>query len=365
MKTRAIHDLSALDALQDRWRYVYMSDTNATVFQSWGWLRGWLGATEDPWTVLVVEREAEPRPVGFFAFYTKASNSRIWGLEDAEVHLAGDPLTDYSGILCLAEYEKPVVSALGDYISANLRSCRFMLREIADPRLLKMVGDFDRRRHSVQEKRRTPCPRVELPDSWERFLGSSIPSGFAKTLKRKLTKSARMGCVVTDGNDAVIDDHIETFLDMYEARWGTLGPARRRQFQVTLISCHHEGVLETKMLMYEQRTVAIQVCLLDERNRVYHFYNGGRHPGYDHLSPGVVLHGHCIREAIEKGFVVYDFLRGAESYKYSYGARDVFNRNFVVEPNAWGYRLRRQTRGFLRSARKTLRGLRGGGRGKS
>jgi CelD/BcsL family acetyltransferase involved in cellulose biosynthesis len=45
-----------------------------------------------------------------------------------------------------------------------------------------------------------------------------------------------------------------------------------------------------------------------------------------------VLLAHVIRDAIERGFGRFDFLRGEEPYKYAFGARaeDLFN--VVVTP---------------------------------
>ena len=37
------------------------------------------------------------------------------------------------------------------------------------------------------------------------------------------------------------------------------------------------------------------------------------------LAPGIVLLGHVIRDAIERRFPVFDFLRGEEPYKYAFG----------------------------------------------
>ena len=48
-------------------------------------------------------------------------------------------------------------------------------------------------------------------------------------------------------------------------------------------------------------------------------YNSGFHPDRAALSPGVVLLGHLIRDAIERGRRRFDFLRGEERYKYEFG----------------------------------------------
>ncbi|MGO8264237.1 GNAT family N-acetyltransferase, partial [Rhizobium ruizarguesonis] len=39
-------------------------------------------------------------------------------------------------------------------------------------------------------------------------------------------------------------------------------------------------------------------------------------------SPGLILHGYCIRRAIEDCFKSYDFLRGNEPYKYMFGVEE-------------------------------------------
>jgi len=39
------------------------------------------------------------------------------------------------------------------------------------------------------------------------------------------------------------------------------------------------------------------------------------------LAPGIVLLAHVIRDAIDRGFPVFDFLRGEEPYKYGFGLR--------------------------------------------
>ena len=45
-------------------------------------------------------------------------------------------------------------------------------------------------------------------------------------------------------------------------------------------------------------------------------------PRFREMAPGVVLLSHCIRTAIERGDVEFDFLRGQERYKYDLGAHD-------------------------------------------
>jgi len=53
-----------------------------------------------------------------------------------------------------------------------------------------------------------------------------------------------------------------------------------------------------------------------------YFYIGAFSPEYQRLSPGSVLLWYALEQAIAQGCHELDFLRGAEAYKYSWGAKD-------------------------------------------
>src|SRR2546423_211750 len=55
-------------------------------------------------------------------------------------------------------------------------------------------------------------------------------------------------------------------------------------------------------------------------------YLHGFDPAYEFESPGTILVGHAIEEAVREGAREFHFLRGRESYKYGWGARDRWNR---------------------------------------
>ena len=54
----------------------------------------------------------------------------------------------------------------------------------------------------------------------------------------------------------------------------------------------------------------------------WYAYNASYHRDHRVLSPGFVCHALGIRGAIREGMIQFDFLRGAESYKYRLRARD-------------------------------------------
>ena len=60
-------------------------------------------------------------------------------------------------------------------------------------------------------------------------------------------------------------------------------------------------------------------------NTVY-YYLGGYDPDLEKISIGNTIVAHAIEQACIDGAMSFDFLRGAEEYKYAWGAKDRMNR---------------------------------------
>src|SRR5690606_34107903 len=58
-----------------------------------------------------------------------------------------------------------------------------------------------------------------------------------------------------------------------------------------------------------------------DRGRAY-AYLGGFDPRFAYYSPGTVLLGYAIEDALREGVREFHFLRGREPYKFAWGARD-------------------------------------------
>ena len=52
-------------------------------------------------------------------------------------------------------------------------------------------------------------------------------------------------------------------------------------------------------------------------------YNSGFNPEFKNLSVGIINTYFCIKDAIEKKFDSFDFLKGNEDYKFRLGANKI------------------------------------------
>jgi CelD/BcsL family acetyltransferase involved in cellulose biosynthesis len=97
------------------------------------------------------------------------------------------------------------------------------------------------------------------------------------------------------------------------------------------------GWLRLHALRFRGEVAAVLYCFLC-RGTLY-YYGGGFDPYLARLSPGTVLTGHAMAEAVREGAAEFDFLRGDEPYKYAWGAADRHNQRLVISrgalPQAW------------------------------
>jgi CelD/BcsL family acetyltransferase involved in cellulose biosynthesis len=69
---------------------------------------------------------------------------------------------------------------------------------------------------------------------------------------------------------------------------------------------------------------------IDYNNRIW-VYNSGMAGKFGQLSPGIVLAGYLLMDAIEKGREEFDMMRGDEDYKYHLGGQDRCVMRVVME----------------------------------
>jgi CelD/BcsL family acetyltransferase involved in cellulose biosynthesis len=67
---------------------------------------------------------------------------------------------------------------------------------------------------------------------------------------------------------------------------------------------------------------AAVVMYFDYNNSVF-LYNNGYDPGHSFLSVGLISKVLCLKDSIERGRSKFDFLKGAEEYKYRLGGKEI------------------------------------------
>jgi CelD/BcsL family acetyltransferase involved in cellulose biosynthesis len=175
------------------------------------------------------------------------------------------------------------------------------------------------------------CPILALPDSVT-ALPERLPARMAHNLLFYGRRAAKLGRVDYCRADR---DNLEEIWAahsaLHRARWRARGEdgvlandAVLRAHRESLPRLLADDTLRLYALRIDRRIVATLYGLLDKPGpeRRFYYYLAGFDPELAQLSPGTLLLGHAIEQAIVEGCRVFDFLAGREPYKYRWGAVD-------------------------------------------
>ncbi len=167
---------------------------------------------------------------------------------------------------------------------------------------------------------------MELPTDWGKYLGL-LTVKQRHEIKRKLRRLGEMGNYryrSIEGREAV-NDFMDTFLKLFaESREDKAAylTAQRESFLRSMADAMSgAGMLRIGFLELDAIPAAAVMCF-DFNDTVY-LFNSGYVPEYGYLSVGALSKVLCIKDSIEKGMKRFDFLKGAETYKYRLGGREI------------------------------------------
>ncbi|MGA1875832.1 MAG: GNAT family N-acetyltransferase [bacterium] len=325
----------ALKALQLDWLRLWSRCPGATPFQSPGWLIPWWEHFGQGELRLLTLRH-EGRLIGLAPFsISKASGSPV-----KRVLLMGTGISDYLDVLIEPEFEQAGLTAIITYLD-SIRPywdmCDFQQLRPQSPLLRAESGIW-----SDTLILQDPCPVLPLPAAGKNLHESYSPH-LSQNLHYYRHRAEKMGPVTIERADrSNFDELFTSFIRLHNERWqsngghGLLTDTDVQNFyRDAALNLLEAGVLRLYALRLGCRMAA---CLYGfiHKGRFY-YYLGGFDPAFRGLSPGTLLIGLVMEEAILQGATEFDFLRGQETYKYRWGAKDQpnYNRQWRQESIEW------------------------------
>ena len=162
---------------------------------------------------------------------------------------------------------------------------------------------------------------LDLPDSYEDWL-MAIGKKERHEVRRKRRRFEEEFGPITVEEVGVAG--VDPFCDLHRTSPGDKGTFMTPTMQVFFRELVERAGASIHNLVCEGRTLAAAFGFETEHG--YYYYNSAFDAAAAHTSPGVVLLSAIIEHQIERGAQVFDFLKGAESYKYRHGAvpRDLY-----------------------------------------
>jgi CelD/BcsL family acetyltransferase involved in cellulose biosynthesis len=315
LSTEIIHDPAMLAALVPEWSALWRRIPETTPFQSPAWLKPWWDIFAPGRLCTVAVRE-ENVLIGLAPLYLE---SGPLGLRLLPV---GIGISDYCDVLV----ETDRADVAGALMAAIVKMAPWEIFELTeltcDAAALKLPAPAPLKTIMSDA---SAAPVLPLPENMEK-LSETVPRLRLQQLRRARNGAARRGEVAivvgdVDNAEAVLQELIR----MNNARWNAAGSAgvfsdkRVGEFHAAAIPGLMEaGLVRLYALMIGNRIAAVYYGFI-HRGRAY-AYLGGFEQDLADESPGLIVMGHAIEQAIREGAREFHFLRGEEAYKFEWGA---------------------------------------------
>jgi CelD/BcsL family acetyltransferase involved in cellulose biosynthesis len=290
-------------------------------FTSWAWYDAWLGSAtpeERARATVLTLHDGKDQPTAMFPFalcrvpFRRATAKALtWatGQDGTPDHLdvVGHPdaaVEKLAGPMEEMEWDVIVLS--------DVAACA--------PGVDRLVATFAHKGFVISRRPMHTCPYLDLPRDWDSYL-ASLSASRRQTIRRKERKLEReYGATFTDYTSETLETGWQRFLMLHKRRWNGPGgfrePRSERLVRRFLERLAASGSLWLTTLDVHGEPAAAW-CGFTWKDTVY-FYQSGREPQWEAQSVGLVLMSRMIRRAIEGGYRSFDFMKGDESYKWTW-----------------------------------------------
>jgi len=234
--------------------------------------------------------------------------------------LLGNGISDYLDICVHPGFRREVALKFSGWLNSleHAKSCEFhqlpagsVLRHLPEGQRIESAGEV--------------CPVLELGG---KSFDSYAPAEQLEKLHYYRRRARKLGTVIfqkATGSDA--EQLLQELFRLHHIRWtrkgesGVLQDDLTRQFHLqAALQFAETGFLRLYALKLNGQVIAVLYALAD--SQATYFYLSGFDPEFEKLSPGTLLIGHAIEEALSERHRTFNFLRGREPYKYRWGALD-------------------------------------------
>ncbi len=206
-----------------------------------------------------------------------------------------------------------------------------------DSTVLKHLPTIARKRgYGVDCSTEDVCLELDLPTTWDEYL-ATLNGKQRHEVRRKLrrlweTANVEYHCIESDRE---VEDRLDVFLKLFalsRSEKASFMDSRMESFFRSLAGAMADiGLLRFGVLQVNGVPAAMTMGF--DYDSSHYLYNSAYDPQFGHLSVGLLSKVLCLKESIQKGMKRWNFLKGAEPYKYQLGGREVPLYNCLITIN--------------------------------
>jgi CelD/BcsL family acetyltransferase involved in cellulose biosynthesis len=379
ISVRVFRNFSDLRAISGEWQQALQTGVNNNIFLTWDWLAAWIEIFSVSHRLLCLGLFVDNKLTAIAPFCV--ATVRFCGFVPLRIlRFIGstEVCSDYLDLIMPAsrkdtraltevmwrELVGPLAKEWDVFEYHNVPANSVVLDSLIE------LADNDHRCIRANIVGYTVCPYIRLPETREAYLQQiNIKRRRAyEASKEILEKRGKLELRIC--NDAAqFPREMERLITIHRQSWnqrgeqGSFATADFVQFHLSLArELLSQGKLFLASLWLDDQHIGSLYGF--EHNKTLHAYLGGAQRDFAKgATVGRVLIGMCIEQAIERGCREFDFLRGAEQYKYDW--TDVDRRNLSVtffnrRLNALAFLLWQDIRQDGKRVAKAVLGSRGG-----
>lgn len=322
-------------SLRDKWNSLLETSQTNSYFLTWEWLWSWWDSyKEDASQLHILTIYLEDKLIGIAPFYVNY-NCKIGPLSARRLMFLGTredaAQSEYMDIIMNAGHAKEIIAEIMHCLSNENSFDDILLEKIDESSqtvsLLRKAGEEGGYLYHCQD--RLESPLVKLPATYDDFI-RQVSSRVRHTIRnnnKKMQKKYSSVAYRKTENEAELEDDLAELTRLHQLRWqsrnlpGSFSRSNYKTFHKNVMKeMLKKGNLELWFLSVEGKAIAA-LYNINYNNRIYN-YQAGTDIEFDPtIAPGVLLHDHCISEAIGMGLREYDFL--------AMGKRDAYKKNWT------------------------------------
>lgn len=323
------------------WEQLFEANPLHSPFLAWGWLNAWLEhlAGSQELRILVARNPENELQIIIPLVVDDSSRARAHQrLTNICGH--GPECSDHLGFLRLPMYDQILHELTCDGLIKCIDKCERIHLNSLDgsqnlPLLLHRAVRTQGRKVRLLDQ--NVCPQVSLPSSWDDF-ALTLSRNFRSQIRRqykRATQSDELKIRTLEANQS--NEFATCLIALNRGRMNNTGKQsslENSQFRTFLTEAIQymasKGIAWMDVIESDKGIVGAALNFVHGKSVYY--YMGGFDETLTKAGPGNVLFVHVIKRAIAEGYSVYDFLRGAEKYKYRWGAMDIQIQQLDIYP---------------------------------
>lgn len=315
-------------ALRQRWDSLVDGSPCHNFFLRWAWLHAWWeNYRQEGFRLSIILAFKEDCLAAIAPLYTAPAQwkkiypvRRLMFLGTAP----GSIVSEYMDIIAAPGLERDATRAIFEFVINENLCDEMVLHKLNSSSgtgaVLEEIADEMRLFHSAE---RSETPYISLPSDFETFMSRLNPSTRhrIRNNQRKLERCGNVQVRMTS-NESEFEADFSELVRLHRLRWEprripcSFSKKSFHDFQKSIMmEILKTGHLRLWFLAIGGRNIAA-LYNIQYGSKIF-YYQSGLDADYSRaLSPGLILHSHCIREGIGEGVKEYDFLLQGKTDAY-------------------------------------------------